>query len=66
MQNGSREDNADMLREFTLSTERTGMINITNSARDTLRESGANSGVCVVYCPHTLSLIHISEPTRPY
>jgi secondary thiamine-phosphate synthase enzyme len=65
MQNGSREDNADMLREFTLSTERTGMINITNSVRETLRESGVNCGVCVVYCPHTTAGVTINENADP-
>jgi secondary thiamine-phosphate synthase enzyme len=65
MQNGSREDNADMLREFTLSTERMGMINITNSVRETLRESGAKSGVCVVYCPHTTAGVTINENADP-
>jgi len=65
MQNGSREDNADMLREFTLSTERTGMINITNSVRETLRESGVISGVCVVYCPHTTAGVTINENADP-
>lgn len=54
-----------MLREFTLSTERTGMINITNSVRETLRESGAKSGVCVVYCPHTTAGVTINENADP-
>jgi secondary thiamine-phosphate synthase enzyme len=54
-----------MLREFTLSTERTGMINITNSVRETLRESGAKGGVCVVYCPHTTAGVTINENADP-
>jgi len=65
MQNESLEDNADMLREFTLSTERTGMINITDRVRETLRESGVNSGTCVVYCPHTTAGITINENADP-
>ena len=65
MQNESLEDNADMLREFTLSTERTGMINITERVRETLRESGATSGVCIVYCPHTTAGITINENADP-
>ena len=54
-----------LLREFSLTTERQGMINITNSARDTLRESGAASGVCIVYCPHTTAGITINENADP-
>lgn len=65
MQNESLEDNADMLREFTLSTERTGMINITDRVRETLRESGVSSGVCVIYCPHTTAGITINENADP-
>lgn len=65
MQNESLEDNADMLREFTLSTERTGMINITDRVRETLRESGVTSGICVVYCPHTTAGITINENADP-
>ena len=65
MQNESLEDNADMLREFTLSTERTGMTNITDRVRETLRESGVTSGTCVVYCPHTTAGITINENADP-
>jgi secondary thiamine-phosphate synthase enzyme len=65
MQNEQREDNADMLREFTLSTERQEMINITGSLRETLRENGATSGVCIVYCPHTTAGITINENADP-
>jgi secondary thiamine-phosphate synthase enzyme len=54
-----------LLREFSLTTERQGMINITNSARDTLRDSGAPSGVCIVYCPHTTAGITINENADP-
>lgn len=54
-----------MLREFTLSTERTGMTDITSLVRETLRESGAKSGLCVVYCPHTTAGITINENADP-
>ena len=54
-----------LLREFSLTTERQGMINITNSARDTLRESGMPSGVCIVYCPHTTAGVTINENADP-
>ena len=54
-----------MLREFTLSTERTGMTNITPRVREVLRESGMTSGICVVYCPHTTAGITINENADP-
>jgi len=54
-----------MLREFTLSTERTGMTNITPRVREVLRESGIKSGTCVVYCPHTTAGITINENADP-
>ena len=54
-----------LLREFSLTTERQGMINITNSARDTLRESGMPTGVCIVYCPHTTAGVTINENADP-
>lgn len=54
-----------MLREFTLSTERTGMTDITSLVREALRESGAKNGLCVVYCPHTTAGITINENADP-
>lgn len=54
-----------MLREFTLSTERTGMTNITPRVRGVLHESGMTSGICVVYCPHTTAGITINENADP-
>ena len=54
-----------MLREFTLSTERTGMTDITSLVREALRESGAKNGLCFVYCPHTTAGITINENADP-
>jgi secondary thiamine-phosphate synthase enzyme len=60
-----RRTTGKMLREFTLSTERTGMTNITPRVREVLRESGITSGICVVYCPHTTAGITINENADP-
>lgn len=54
-----------MLREFSLSTDTTAMIDITARVQEALRESGTQSGVCVVYCPHTTAGITINENADP-
>ena len=54
-----------MLREFTLQTGRNNWINITQQVLTTLRESGAKSGLCVAYCPHTTAGITINENADP-
>lgn len=52
-------------REYTLRTDREGMYNITSSLREAIRESGVQSGVAVVYCPHTTAGITINENADP-
>ena len=52
-------------REFTLHTDREGMIDVTNRVREVIRESGVTSGVAVVYCPHTTAGITINENADP-
>lgn len=52
-------------REFTLRTERQGYYNITSAVRETIRESGVVSGLCVVFCPHTTAAITINENADP-
>jgi secondary thiamine-phosphate synthase enzyme len=54
-----------MIKEFTLQTGRNNWINITKQVQETLRESGATSGVCVVFCPHTTAGITINENADP-
>ena len=54
-----------MLREMTLTTERNNWTDVTARVRDALRESGVNSGLCVVYCPHTTAGITINENADP-
>ena len=38
---------------FTLKTERQGYYDITRTVREAVRESGIQSGIAVVFCPHT-------------
>ena len=54
-----------MLKEFTLRTERNNWINITPQVLSALRESGAKSGLCMVFCPHTTAGITINENADP-
>ena len=54
-----------MLREFSLSTAHNNWTDVTDRARETLRESGIRDGLCVVYCPHTTAGITINENADP-
>ena len=52
-------------REFSISTDYEGMYNITARLREVIRESGVQSGLAVVYCPHTTAGITINENADP-
>ena len=52
-------------KEFSLRTERQGYYNITKTIREVIMESGVQSGVCVVFCPHTTGAITINENAAP-
>ena len=54
-----------MLREFTLTTGQNNWTDITSRAREALRESGIQDGICVVYSPHTTAGITINENADP-
>lgn len=54
-----------MLREFSLRTERDNWTDITRQVRETIAESGAQDGVCVVYCPHTTAGVTVNENFDP-
>lgn len=51
--------------EYTLSTAREGFYDVTDKAREALRESGVTEGLCVMYCPHTTAGITINENADP-
>ena len=52
-------------REFSISTDHEGMYKITSKLREIIRESGVQSGLAVVYCPHTTAGITINENADP-
>jgi secondary thiamine-phosphate synthase enzyme len=60
-----RKTEDDMLREYTLQTQRDNWVNITAVARETIAQSGVQNGLCVVYCPHTTAGLTINENADP-
>lgn len=52
-------------QKFTLHTDRQGYYNITSTVRKVIAESGVQSGLCVVFCPHTTGAITINENADP-
>lgn len=54
-----------MLWEETLQTPAKGFVNITGQVRAALKKSGVDSGLCLVYCPHTTAGITINENADP-
>lgn len=53
------------IQEFTLRTQREGMYNITQTVRQVVQEQGVQSGIVIVYCPHTTAGITINENADP-
>lgn len=51
--------------QFTLSTPKEGMLDITNMVNDALSMSKVKSGICVIYTPHTTAAITINENADP-
>ena len=54
-----------MLDSYRLQTQREGFTDITAMAKDSLRKSGVQEGICLVYCPHTTAGITINENADP-
>lgn len=54
-----------MLFEYRLNTEKEGFYNITSYVRRALIESRIDSGIALVYCPHTTAGITINENADP-
>lgn len=54
-----------MLFEYRLNTESEGFYDITSYVSQALAESGAESGMALVYCPHTTAGITINENADP-
>lgn len=54
-----------MLKKYNIKTEKEGLYNITSYVRQTLNESGVESGIAVIFCPHTTAGITINENADP-
>ncbi len=54
-----------MLKKFSLQTGHEGFYDITASIESFLSESKIESGICLVYCPHTTAAITINENADP-
>jgi len=50
-----------MLYEYSLSAQREDFYNITSQVRESVAKSGVNSGIVVVFNPHTTAAITINE-----
>lgn len=53
------------LFSFTLSTGKEGFYNITSMVNDAIHTTRTESGICVVYTPHTTAAITINENADP-
>ena len=54
-----------MTRRESLKTGKEGFYDITAAVKDVTRKSGVESGLCVIYCPHTTAGITINENADP-
>jgi secondary thiamine-phosphate synthase enzyme len=54
-----------MLYEYSLNTLKENFYDITPKVRETIRKSGVNNGIALVYCPHTTAGITINENADP-
>ena len=54
-----------MLYEYSLSTPRENLYNITQQVRDSVTKSGITDGIAVIFCPHTTAGITINENADP-
>lgn len=54
-----------MLYIYHLKTPLEGFLSITAQVKGAVAESGVQSGICVVFCPHTTAGITINENADP-
>ena len=54
-----------MIKTYRLSTPREGFLAVTAQVQEALRDSGVESGLCVVYCHHTTAGVTINENADP-
>lgn len=51
------------VQEFTLKTEQSGVYNITREVTDCVKAAEIDSGIAIVYCPHTTAALTLNENT---
>ncbi len=54
-----------MLYTYSLHTKRESFSIITPQVKEAIQKSGIQSGICVVYCPHTTAAITVNENADP-
>ena len=54
-----------MLYEYTLSTPREDLYNITSQVREAVAKSGVSGGIALIFCTHTTAGITINENADP-
>ncbi len=45
--------------------KRNDLVTITNQVREIVKESGVNSGICVLWVPHTTAAVTVNENADP-
>ena len=53
------------MQTFELQTKSYEFVDITTHVQQAVRDSGAEEGLCCVYCPHTTAAITINENADP-
>ena len=53
------------LYEYNLKADKQHLYNITAQVREVVAKSGIDSGICVIFCPHTTAGITINENADP-
>ncbi|NLL55738.1 MAG: YjbQ family protein [Clostridiales bacterium] len=55
-----------MYYKYELKTNNEAFYNITDMVDDAIKKSGVESGICLVFCPHTTAAITINENADEY
>jgi len=54
------------MQKIAVSTQkREVLVDITSSVEEAVRETGTDSGLCFLYCPHTTAAITVNEGADP-
>lgn len=53
------------IKQISIKTPNEDFVNITNHVINVVKESGINTGQCLVFCPHTTAGITVNENADP-